>query len=402
MDSEEKELIQNTEMTTKEKDNRGWNQSVRKLHNIAICVLFVGIIAGISIISIVKKDTEFSENENRYLTKRPDFSLDTLLNGEFIANYEKYVTDQFFMRDEWIGLKVMTERVLWKKDVNGVYFGKGNYLIQQHKETDVDAKQAETNLVRLQEFVKKYEDSKNIQVMIVPTASEILTDKLPAHANGYDQQKLLDRTKELVGLDHFIDVKNPLLNHGEEYIFYRTDHHWTSLGAYYAYLTWAKQVGITAYQKEDFEVEEVTKEFYGTLHSKVNIKTVPDSISLYQWKAKPQYKVTLNRQKEMSGLFDYDMLKKKDKYSIFLGGNNAYVSIKTGIKGRKLLIIKDSFAHTFAPFVANHYEETILIDYRYYNDSTEALIQSEGITDILVLYNTINLVQDTNTLKFLK
>ena len=115
--------------------------------------------------------------------------------------------------------------------------------------------------------------------------------------------------------------------------------------------------------------------------------------------------MTLNKDSNttLDGLYDLSKLEEKDKYPVFLGGNNAYVDIKTSVKnGKTLLVIKDSYAHTFVPMLANHYERIIMLDYRYFNGSTKAVIEEEGVTDALVMYNTMNFVEDKNFIKVLK
>lgn len=367
------------------------------------CIVFLFAIFGLFAFSITKKDSSFSENENRYLAKKPEFSIQSLYEGEYTKEYETYITDQFVLRDQWIAMKVYAEKALLKKDINGVFFGKDGYLIERQTEDEIKEATLKKNETTIEQFVKQYEDKLNIEVMLVPTASEVLSDKLPKYAVFYDQDPLMNTIYQNIGAAHAVDVRDTLREHKEESIYYRTDHHWTTLGAYYAYEQWAKQVGFTPYQPDDFIIEEATKEFYGTLYSKVNIPMEADSIFLYHLNDKIEYRVMLNEKKDLGGLYDRSKLEEKDKYSVLLGGNNSYVTIDTNIKnGRKLLVIKDSYAHSFVPFAANHYESTIMLDYRYYNGSTKELIQKEGITDVLILYNSINFVKDNYIGKLLK
>lgn len=367
------------------------------------CIVFLLAIFGLFAFSITKKDTSFSENENRYLAKKPEFSIQSLYAGEYTKDYETYITDQFVLRDQWIAMKVYAEKALLKKDINGVFFGKDGYLIERQTEDEMKQSTLEKNKKMVEAFVKQYKDKLNIKVMLVPTASEVLSDKLPKYATFYDQDPFMDSIYQNIGANHAVDVRETLRNHKQEPIYYRTDHHWTTLGAYYAYEQWAKQTGITPYKQDDFMIEEATKDFYGTLYSKVNIPMPADSIFLYHSKEDKEYRVMINEKKELGGLYDLSKLKEKDKYSVLLGGNNSYVTIDTNVKnGRKLLVIKDSYAHSIVPFVANHFESTIMLDYRYYNGSTKALIENEGITDVLILYNSINFVKDNYIGKLLK
>lgn len=377
------------------------NQREHKGRNLTICIMFGILIFGITIATLITPDKTFSSNENRALAGKPVFSWEKLVDGEFTKDYESYITDQFIMRDKWIALKVYSEVAMQRKDINGVFLGKDGYYIQKYTDTDIDEELVEKNINRLQQFIKQQQV--NVQVMIAPTASEVLEDKLPKYAIYYNSQPMVQKIKDTVGENQFINVKDELLSHNSEYVYYKTDHHWTSLGAYYAYTAWAKQNGITPYAMDEFTIDQVTDSFYGTTYSKVNIPMKGDSIELYHLNKDITYDVVINQQLEMDGLYDLSKLKEKDKYPVFLGGNNAYVDIKTNVhNGKKLLVIKDSYAHSMVSFLANHYEEIIMLDYRYYNGPTSQLIQDEGITDVLILYNTINFAQDKYFGKLLK
>lgn len=384
-------------------DNQNKGQNVGSL---STCIVFFVLIFGITITSFFVPIRSFSENENRYLEQKPEFSIETLVSGKYTSNYETYITDQFLMRDQWIGLKTMTERALMKKDINGVYFGKDGYLIEKHEASKVKEEQTKKNIDRLQFFVDKYtkELGKDcIHVMLVPTASEILSDKLPAFANGYDQNIVLDRVNEVLPEGTFVDVQDTLKEHKDEYIYYRTDHHWTANGAFYAYQDWAKQSGFEPFAKEAFDIEIGSDRFLGTIYSKVNVKAQPDTIYLYKKKGNPSYQVTYNMEKKSNSLYEMEKLNTKDKYSVYLGGNNALVEIQTeNNNGRKLLVIKDSFSHSFVPLLVDHFETVAMVDFRYFNMGISSFIEQYGITDVLVLYNTMNFVQDKNTGNFIK
>ncbi|HIU68181.1 MAG TPA: hypothetical protein IAC64_11965 [Candidatus Caccomorpha excrementavium] len=368
-----------------------------------LTALFLVLVFSLTAASILNPVRAYSENENRYLAQMPEFSFESLFKGKFTSDYETFITDQFVMRDSWIGLKTLTERAMLKQDINGVYFGKDGYLIEKHDASDIDEETADRNAQRLADFINQYSavlGEDRVHAMLVPTAQEILEDKLPPFAEGYDQEAYIEQVQALIPGGNLVDVSDALREHASEYIFYRTDHHWTTLGAYYAYREWASASGLTPYEQEDYTIETVTDEFYGTLQSKVNIKPEPDEIRLYCTDA--SYSVIYNLDGNVKDtLYNMEALETKDKYTVFLGGNNALVQIGTEAdNGRKLLIIKDSFAHCFAPFAADHFEETYMVDFRYFNMPISDFIEEYGITDILVLYNVINFVEDNNTLAF--
>ncbi|MDO5522013.1 MAG: DHHW family protein [bacterium] len=376
----------------------------KKFRSISFSIIFVGMIFGLTTASLIKKDTSFSANENRVLQQRPEFSAERLFDGTFTKEYESYVTDQFVARDQWIAMKVYAEKALQKKDINGVYFGKDDYLIQQNLPSEIDQTLVDKNVNRLQSFIEQYKDKANINVMIVPTSSYILKDKMPKYAQEYDQKGLMDQIQTAIGSEHYINVEDTLASHKDEYVYYRTDHHWTSLGAFYSYQKAGEQMGFTPYKQEDYTITKASDDFLGTTYSKVNIKSKADDINLYSLNKSLSYHVDINNDdKQLNGLYDMEKLKQKDKYPVFLGGNNSIVEITGGCKnGKTLLVIKDSFAHSMVPFLADHYEKIIMIDYRYYNVSTKKLMEESKVSDVLVLYNTINFAQDKNLLKLVK
>lgn len=369
-----------------------------------LIVLFVW--SGFMIWNLVTPPKVFSENENRYLAEFPKFSYDKLMNGDYMKGIDKYINDQFVIRDQWIHMKTLMERGSLKQDINSVYFAKDEYLIEKHNTNSVSQALAEENRDYIKGFVEKYITTlgnDRIKVMLVPTASEILTDKLPRFATGYNQSSYMDQVSTSIAKDTFLDIRDTFNKHKDEYIYYRTDHHWTTLGAYYAYEQWAREVGFEPLSREKFDITLASDQFYGTIYSKVNIKVSPDEIYLYQIKEDMGYQLQYNMADMTDSLYDYKKLEGKDKYSVFMRGNNALVEVQTNQNnGRRLLVIKDSFAHSFVPFAVNHFETTFMIDLRFYNGGIEKFIEENEITDILVLYNTIGFVNDINIGKILK
>lgn len=380
----------------------------QKLIKSMTVVIFAGMIFIVSIMNFIKPDKVFSESENRFLAKRPEFSFETLFNGKYTSAVEEYITDQFIWRDVFVGMKTQTEYLSGRKDTNGVYFCKDGYLIEKHDNTKVENELLNRNIDRLYEFIKttsnKLGDDR-VSVMLVPTASNILKDKLPAYATQFDQDRMIDNIKQGMKQGKFIDLASALAKHSNEYIYYKTDHHWTTHGAYYAYVAWCDEMGIDIMKKEEFDIKVVTNEFYGTIYSKARLSsTKPDEIYTYVPKQPMAYEVNYNMgSKKTNTLYEKEFLSKRDKYSLFLGGNNPIVQINSLNKnGRKLLLIKDSFAHCFAPFVANNFEQVHMLDLRYINMSVESYMAQNGITDVMVLYNTKNFATETNLIKLNK
>ena len=215
----------------------------RKTYSKEAAILFLVLVFGFTGVTFVYPERTFSENENRVLATMPEFSWEKLFSGKFMSEYETYITDQFFLRDSWIQLKVFSEMALNKQDINGVYLGKDGYLVERHEDSKIDVEMLQKSMDRLVEFTSKYANqlgNEHVKVMLVPTASEILTEKLPSFASGFDQNGMIDTIYERLPEGTALDVREILKQHADEYIYYKTDHHWTTLGAFYAYQAWAE------------------------------------------------------------------------------------------------------------------------------------------------------------------
>lgn len=207
--------------------------------------------------------------------------------------------------------------------------------------------------------------------------------------------ELLDMIKNNVKNAIFIDLREQFLKHKEEYIYYKTDHHWTSLGSYYAYEEWCKYNNINT-DIRDYARETVTTEFKGSLYSKVLNKNVEeDQIEIFKPKEKINYEVSYNFNKNTnSSIYDFEKLKTKDKYQVFLGGNYPELKIKTSNKnGKNLLLIKDSYANSFMQFLINDYENICVVDMRYFKEDLKKYMVENEINEVLILYNVANFIE---------
>lgn len=377
-----------------------------KMNNRITIICFLIVIFGISISSLFVTDKEFSENENRVLSQKPDYNWEKIWNDTYEESYEDYISDQFIQRDKWIGLKTCLDRAMLKKEIHGVYLGKENYLINAHMPEEYCTESACANYDYVKKFVNQYKDKLDIKLMIVPTSQEILKDKLPAYADTANETEVIQQIYNEMDEENVVNVVKKLKEHDEEYIYYKTDHHWTSLGAYYAYVEYMENIGKTALLQSDYYMEKVTDSFYGTTSSKVNIQEAADTIYLYKYPDKRDNQVCIryNESEDIrNSLYDATALNTKNKYDVFLGGNNAILEVKSNNKmengGDRLLIIKDSYAHAFVPFLVPHFEEIDVIDLRYYRENIDTLIEEKSYTHILVLYNITNLATDGNLYK---
>lgn len=369
-----------------------------------LALMFLLLVGGFFILNIMKPEKAFSDTENRALEGKPRFTLDNIFEGKFTKSYEKYISDQFSFRDGWVKLKTTLELGLGKREINGVIVGQDNYLLQnvpKYNELDLNKK-----IFTLQDFAKKQPNVKT-NFMPVPNSVKVLEQKLPAYFPVTDQKDVIGKLeRELENSFNIINVLPALESKKNEYIYYRTDHHWTTKGAYYAYRELCDKVGIKPASLSEFVVE-VKDGFYGTLQSKAQLIGLDyDKVEIYQPKNMEDIKVEyIGEDSSLKGMFDKSYLEKKDKYSVFFGGNHPLIkvtNVKTEEKERtslkKLLIIKDSYANSIIPFLTTNYDEIYVLDLRYYGDSVENLISKNEIKDVLFIYN-INSFLEENSLK---
>jgi len=366
------------------------------IKNKIIIPVFILFLTSLLILNIITPDKDFSESENRVLSQLPSFSFDKLMTGKYTKDIEDYITDQFTFRDYWVSLKSDMERLLLKTQNNGIYFGKDEYLLEDYEEP---SEQIDKNISNINKFKNKLPDVFT-SVVLVPTSVKIYEDKLPLFASPDNELASINKTKNNLNENiNFIDVYEALNSKKDEHIYFRTDHHWTMRGAYYAYETLANSLNITPYSKEDFNSEIVSKSFYGTLYSKSNDRSVsPDSIEIFKPKFDIDYTISyVDTETKSNSLYEYSHLSKKDKYSLFLDGNHSLINIKTSVNnGKKLVIFKDSYSHCFIPFLANHYEEIHVIDLRYYKLNIYDYIEENNIDEALFLYNILTFSEDKN------
>ena len=374
--------------------------------------VFGTTLAALFLGAVLHKPTEFSETENRYLEQKPKLTTVKLIDGSFMKDYETFITDQFPERSFFMGIKTAVERLRGRADDNGVYFGKEGYLFGKYDGALFESETVKNNISAVAEFVKLYADKfgkEHFKIALAPSSSEILKDKLPAYAHVYNQTGFIDKIKKEAGEDYVIDLGENLKKHADEYIYFRTDHHWTTLGAYYGYEAIAAGLGLEVQPLEKMKAETVSYDFLGTYDSKVNTGITggvdADSITIYFSAEidKSNMMWDNDNDKTFDSIYNMDALKGKDKYTVFFGGNHSVTDIKTpNNTGKTLLIIKDSFAHSLAPFLIKDYDRIVMLDLRYFNKSLKKYLNENEITDLLVLYSTPDFAEDANIGRLLR
>lgn len=384
-----------------------------KKARITIVIVFIAFLVVISGGSLLMKDRKFSPNENRYLAEPPKLSVDNILSGKFQDGLEDYLRDQICFRDEWITIKTGIQKACGDTDIGGAYVGKDGYDFEKITPEDVDDKLVARNVKAVQEFFEGASDTVDqdrLSFLLVPTSGLIMRDKLPKNARLFDQASYIDQVQKALSDYNFIDVRDELASHAGEYIYYKTDHHWTSDGAYYAYEKWCESTGREAAPMDSLTKTVESEKFRGSLYSKIlDADSAYDEIWTYGPADGLSYGskdcvVTLDGKNETDSVYDRSKLEEKDKYAFFFGGNYGEVYVQNqaasaDAKGKNVLVIKDSFANSFVPFLTQNYENIYMIDLRYYNGDLKSYLQEHNITDVLVLYNISNFISDRNIYK---
>lgn len=369
---------------------------MRKKSGYVIVVCFLIFIYGIVFANFFVKDKNYSETEKRILAQKPKLQLSDVMSGKYMEDYESYITDQFVARDIFVKVKSVSERALGRKINNGVYFGKDGYLAEQF--VSLDEELLEKNVNAIGRFAKNTQV--DVAFAIIPGSVEINKEKLFVYMPDLNQREIIEKVYADLSESGIacVDMYSSLWEHREEEIFYHTDHHWTSLGAYYGYRAYAEAVGLVPAELDKNNKQLRTGEFYGTLFSKAGaFWTEPDSIFTYVDDEGIVVEHVEGKTVKTGGLYDTSKLGGRDKYSMFLGGNQPLAVIKTGKQGfPKLLVIRDSYSDSLAPFLTEHYSEIYMWDFRYNKASVSKFIEENEIEQVLICYSMDNFCKDTN------
>lgn len=367
-------------------------------HRKMLAAALVMVILLFDIINLLTPDREFSEAENRQLTQRPALTGENLKSGRYFREMDQYLADQFTGRDRWLSLNLGEKRVMGRKESGGVYLGKDGYLLA--KPVKPDEKRVPETLQAMTDFAGAYPGIR-MNLLLVPCAAAERPDLLPDFAPVRDQKKdIAEEMETLSGTGiTCTDLSEVLAKDATDgdAAYYRTDHHWTTDGAYEAFLAARQNLGLPALSVT-YETYSVSHSFQGTLSSQSGSHRVRDVIRVYApGNLNTEYYVRYpDTGTESTSVYNRGKLKEKDQYQVFFGGNHPLVEIHTvNDQGRNLLIFKDSYANCFVPFLIPYYDNIYMVDPRYYYEDVSSLISSAAVTDVLFLYSQNTFAEDT-------
>lgn len=365
-----------------------------KKENKSFFIIFMTVWILLVVLNFIIPTKSFSEQENRYMAKFPKFTFENLVSGKYSEELNDYINDYFVFRNAWLKTKSFTELALGKKENNGVYIGKNGFLFEKFEFGEEELKNVKSTLKSMNNLTNKIDIP--IYFALVPNSIYINSDKLPDNVEVDNQEEIIDKIYENTQNTINIDTVDILKENKENYIYFKTDHHFTSDGAYLVYLKFCEKANISPVTLENYERKCISEEFLGTFDSKAQIPNQEkDKIYVYMNDNNRTVKSAIYDNEETNKIYNEEYLSKKDKYSYFLNGNNSKVAIKTNIQnGKKLLLIKDSYSHIMAQFLCQNFEELHFIDPRYYTGNLNDYIEENNITDILFLYNVSTFVED--------
>lgn len=403
---------------------------IKELLKYPLVWLFVLFICGFFLVDMLLPDKLYSEFENTKLQQKPELTVEGFFDSTYSTKYETYVNEQFPARDQWITLKAVTEISLGKLENNNIIYGKDDYLfekLQIIEEPNASAgsnvanrKQIERNMRFMDEFFQMYKLP--VTFAIAPNGYAVMTEKLPSGIDLPEQETLIPEIYSSFTEDDdltFLNFLPTLRQHQDEYIYYRTDHHWTTLGAYYAYVEYCKEKGFEPVSLDELTANEVF-DFYGTYYNKCK-KPGQDSdvitwydipVESFQFTGDTSDKNLLKQAEvtewngipmlSVDGMYHLEQFDTRDKYAAFTWGNNGLTQIVSGNnrtlgeEPSRLLLIKDSYANSMVPFLTYHYDEIWIVDLRSTPMNMSQLLSENEFTDVFVMYNFNSFLTDTD------
>lgn len=359
-------------------------------------VFAAAIFAGAALLLLLPR-RNFSEREKRYLAEFPDLGWETIKDGSFQSNWETWLNDHFPGRDVFVGINAYETLLTGRNALQDIYYAKEDYLI--NAPTALDLPLFTTNLQRFDNFARN--TGLPASLVLVPSTGSMKSDLLPLGHGEYPDDRLYAAAAETVTSMTVYDLRTQLAAADQTRpIFYRTDHHLTAYGAYSLYAAWRAAQGKDARPAEDYTVTSFDG-FCGTTWSGSGyFLTPPDTVELWDSGLTPTVTITDGGKDPVvsDSFFFRTHLNELDMYPVYLDGNHTLTKIENpDAPEGTLLVIKDSYAHAVAPFLAEHYRTVYLLDLRYYRGNVTQLAKDYGVDELLFLYGASTLLTDTNS-----
>lgn len=362
------------------------------MRKIPFHLVFILIISVMLVMNVLKPEDSFSVRENRTLQTAPSFTISSFQNKSYQAAVEQAYNDQFYLRDGFIKVQRNVITRLGMKQIGQVMI-RNNQLYQAQEPIDPEFVDALTT--QLNEFASSYHKL-HFDFLLIPTKDIIDHDPILSTLTLEKRNYMNSVLSNLSSQYDIVNTMTPLIEHRDEYIYYKGDHHWTTLGAYTIFDEWRKAHQFNL--KQVYTSKIANDAFYGTLSNQSGVE-IRDQIELYIPQSDEIKTVVtyVEEQKKTTSVYDYNKQYSANPYEVFLGGNYPRIDIDTNAKEtRRLLLIKDSYANCMIPFLLPYYHTITVIDPRYYYDSLASIISERSISDVMLLYNTNTFFSDSS------
>ena len=355
--------------------------SAKSIIEYPLIIIFSAVCLGMLAGYVFGSDSGFSDMENRFLQKRPAVTAASVADGSFMDAFETYTSEQVPFRNALVKCRAVMVWLTGASENDGIAKGKDGYLFDK---VTSESDRLSRNIAIMKTFAENA--GRDVYIAVAPTSTWINEDLLPAGMPVLDEKACEDELKSaLAGVEnaHVLDLYDALASHRDEQLYYRTDHHWTTAGAGYAYAAIASEMGLPVKDITQYEKHEA-HDFYGTHYAKYKgIGVTADTIEYYDV---PVDELVLEGRTVYS-IMDAEKLSGYDKYAAFMYGNDGRYEVKAEKgAGRNLIILKDSYANCLIPYLIMNYDNITVIDLRYFGGSVAGEL-AENDADVLLMYN---------------
>lgn len=348
-----------------------------------VIALFCGFLGIMSIGYLVLPGEDFSALEKRYLAEAPRMNLSDLASGKWGEDMESYMADHIPGRDFFVGLNAYFELITGRQSAKDIRLYDG-YLLEAPKASDPAV--IESNMQIINQFAEAVQAP--VDLMIVPSAGWVWGRA------EYSDREIIEEIYGMAG-EHVAAVDLRTEFQGKPEYYYKTDHHWTALGAYHGYSEYLEHLEIEKKFENTFEKEQV-EGFHGSTYSRSGLWNIPAE-TLELWHGSDAVTVMNDETSTVhDGVFYRERLEEPDKYTVYLDGNHSVVRILNPNQKGKLLVIRDSYSNCLGCFLGESFGEVVLVDLRYYKRPVTDLAANENFDHILVCYSLGNFLSDKN------
>lgn len=359
-----------------------------------ISISFCSFLLGMLLLYLFAPKQTFSREEKRYLAEAPAVSWESVCSGDFSRQAETYMADHVPGRNFFVGLNAYSRLLTGRQLSEDILLTRDLGLVERPVQADPTV--IAGNMERIQSFANGIDIP--VQLMVIPSSGWAAQGDIPFLPEAYPDEAIIRQIYQAARNIRTIDLASVFARTGApEQFFYKTDHHWNSLGAYTAYQAYMASLGKKCRAREDYRIESIP-DFYGSTYSRSALwLTPPDSIEL--WHTDEGLFVLHEAQDTAHfGVFFPERLEEADKYTVFLDGNHSLVRIEHPERAGhgKLLVIRDSFSNSLGCFLADSFETVVLVDLRYYKKAVSDLLREDTYDQVLICYGLHNFLTDGN------